>query len=112
MGKKKKRDDATAQRRIFCYYCDRNFDDEKILIQHQKARHFKCHICHKKLSTASGMVIHMMQVHKETCTTVPNAKPGRESVDIEIYGMEGVPDESAPYDGECDDHTSIILRMG
>ncbi|KAJ0404969.1 hypothetical protein ATCC90586_002728 [Pythium insidiosum] len=44
------------------------------------------------------MVIHMMQVHKETCTTVPNAKPGRESVDIEIYGMEGVPDESAPYD--------------
>lgn len=33
--------------------------------QHQKAKHFKCHLCPRKLSTASGMVIHVMQVHKE-----------------------------------------------
>lgn len=43
-------------------YCNRDFDDEKILIQHQKAKHFKCHICHKKLYTGPGLAIHCMQV--------------------------------------------------
>ncbi|KAF1794064.1 Zinc finger, C2H2-like [Phytophthora cactorum] len=95
MGKKKRRDDGAGeatQRRIFCYYCDRNFDDEKVLILHQKARHFKCPTCHKKLSTISGMIIHTQQVHKETLKSIPNAKPGKESVEVEVYGMEGVPD--------------------
>lgn len=35
---------------VFLRYCNREFDDEKILVQHQKAKHFKCHICHKKVS--------------------------------------------------------------
>lgn len=50
-----------------CYprYCNRDFDDEKILIQHQKAKHFKCHICHKKLYTGPGLAIHCMQVRKQ-----------------------------------------------
>lgn len=92
MGKKKKRtQEVIQQQRVFCYYCDRQFDDEKVLIQHQKAKHFKCSICHRKLNTAGGMVIHLQQVHKQTCDTVPNAKPGRDSVKVEIYGMEGVP---------------------
>uniref|UniRef100_A0A1B0DAM0 Uncharacterized protein n=1 Tax=Phlebotomus papatasi TaxID=29031 RepID=A0A1B0DAM0_PHLPP len=47
-------------------YCNREFDDDKILVQHQKAKHFKCHICHKKLYTGPGLSIHCMQVHKET----------------------------------------------
>ena len=47
---------------ILCRYCNREFDDEKILIQHQKAKHFKCHICHKKLYTGPGLSIHCMQV--------------------------------------------------
>ena len=47
-------------------YCDREFEDEKILIQHQRMKHFQCHICHRKLNSASGLVIHMAQVHKET----------------------------------------------
>ena len=64
MGKKKKRQND----KVFCYYCDREFDDEKILVQHQKAKHFKCHVCNKKLSTAGGMVIHVLQVHKENVT--------------------------------------------
>ena len=98
MGKKKRRDDSGAggkalQRRIFCYYCDRNFDDEKVLILHQKARHFKCPTCYKKLSTISGMTIHMQQVHKESLKSIPNAKEGKESVAVEVYGMEGVPGE-------------------
>ena len=29
----------------WCYYCEREFEDEEVLIQHQKARHFKCPVC-------------------------------------------------------------------
>jgi hypothetical protein len=47
-------------------YCERDFEDEKVLISHQKAKHFKCHICYKKLNSAGGMAIHVAQVHKET----------------------------------------------
>ena len=61
MGRKKKRAELP-----WCFYCDREFDDEQVLIQHQKARHYKCHICNKRLFSASGMVIHILQVHKET----------------------------------------------
>ncbi|CAH9145736.1 unnamed protein product [Cuscuta epithymum] len=97
MGKKKKR----TSDKVWCYYCDREFDDEKILVQHQKAKHFKCHVCQKKLSTAGGMAIHVLQVHKESVTKVPNAKAGRESTDIEIYGMQGIPpDVLAAHYGE------------
>ncbi|XP_010540616.1 PREDICTED: protein SUPPRESSOR OF FRI 4-like isoform X2 [Tarenaya hassleriana] len=106
MGKKKKR----ATEKVWCYYCDREFDDEKILVQHQKAKHFKCHVCHKKLSTAGGMVIHVLQVHKENVTKVPNAKPGRESTDIEIYGMQGIPaDVLAAHYGEEEEETPAKL---
>ncbi|KAL6971868.1 Protein SUPPRESSOR OF FRI 4 [Sarracenia purpurea var. burkii] len=109
MGKKKKR----ASSKVWCYYCDREFDDEKILVQHQKAKHFKCHVCHKKLSTAGGMVIHVLQVHKETVTKVPNAKPGRESTDIEIYGMQGIPPDvlAAHYGEEEDDVPSKFSKV-
>ncbi|EPS72274.1 hypothetical protein M569_02488 [Genlisea aurea] len=101
MGKKKKRG---AVDKVWCYYCDREFEDEKILVQHQKAKHFKCHVCHKKLSTASGMAIHVLQVHKEQVSKVPNAKPGRESTEIDIYGMEGIPaDALAAHYGEDDE---------
>jgi hypothetical protein len=153
MGRKKQ---ARVEEKpdIWCFYCDRNFDDENILMQHQKVghraamghafvpacepcgtkawlvrgqrsshaircglkehpviidggrhhplyadklslsfiapscashcatvrsggcdvvtpsrclqnKHFKCHLCPRKLSTVSGLVIHVMQVHKE-----------------------------------------------
>ncbi|KAL3833818.1 hypothetical protein ACJIZ3_008554 [Penstemon smallii] len=104
MGKKKKRG---AMDKMWCYYCDREFEDEKILVQHQKAKHFKCHVCHKKLSTAGGMAIHVLQVHKEQVSKVPNAKPGRESTEIEIYGMQGIPaDVLAAHYGEEEDEVS------
>ena len=35
----------------------------------------------------------VLQVHKETVSTVPNAIPGRDSIEVEIYGMEGIPEE-------------------
>lgn len=74
-------------------YCNREFDDEKILVQHQKAKHFKCHICHKKLYTGPGLSIHCMQVHKETIDKVPNSYPNRSNIEIEIFGMDGIPPE-------------------
>lgn len=77
MGRKKKK-----QLKPWCWYCNRDFDDEKILIQHQKAKHFKCHICHKKLYTGPGLAIHCMQVHKETIDAVPNAIPGRTDIEL------------------------------
>jgi len=88
MGRKKKK-----QSKPWCWYCNREFDDEKILIQHQKAKHFKCHICHKKLYTGPGLSIHCMQVHKQTIDKVPNALPNRSNIEIEIYGMEGIPEQ-------------------
>ncbi|XP_010260706.1 PREDICTED: protein SUPPRESSOR OF FRI 4 isoform X2 [Nelumbo nucifera] len=108
MGKKKKRPS-----KVWCYYCDREFDDEKILVQHQKARHFKCHVCHKKLSTAGGMAIHVLQVHKETVTKVPNAKPDRESTEIEIFGMQGIPPEilAAHYGEQDEDAPSKMAKV-
>lgn len=88
MGRKKKK-----QTKPWCWYCNREFDDDKILLQHQKAKHFKCHICHKKLYTGPGLQIHTIQVHKENIEKVPNAIKGRDSIEIEIYGMEGIPEE-------------------
>lgn len=88
MGRKKKK-----QTKPWCWYCNREFDDEKILLQHQKAKHFKCHICHKKLYTGPGLQIHSIQVHKENIDKVPNAIKGRDNIEIEIYGMEGIPEE-------------------
>ena len=35
----------------------------------------------------------MNQVHKETLTHVENANPGRQGLELEIFGMEGVPAE-------------------
>ncbi|RID46072.1 hypothetical protein BRARA_I02759 [Brassica rapa] len=109
MGKKKKR----ATEKVWCYYCDREFDDEKILVQHQKAKHFKCHVCHKKLSTASGMVIHVLQVHKENVTKVPNSKEGRDSTDIEIYGMQGIPPDvlAAHYGEEEEESPAKVAKI-
>lgn len=77
--------------RPWCWYCNREFDDEAVLIQHQKARHFKCHICHKKLFTGPGLAIHCLQVHKETIDAIPNSLPNRCDPEIEIYGMKGIP---------------------
>lgn len=40
--------------RPWCYYCERDFDDLKILTLHQKAKHFKCDRCNRRLNTAGG----------------------------------------------------------
>ncbi|KAK3215519.1 hypothetical protein GRF29_8g241435 [Pseudopithomyces chartarum] len=95
MTKKRKRYPDLNQKleRPWCYYCERDFDDLKILISHQKAKHFKCEKCGRRLNTAGGLNVHMTQVHKEQLNQVENAIAGRGGLDIEIFGMEGVPAE-------------------
>ena len=80
-------------------------DSHPVLIQHQKARHFKCHLCPRRLNTAGGLAVHLGQVHKAEPTayvclrahpcdshSLENTLPGRSSFEIEIYGMVGVPE--------------------
>ena len=81
----------------FCYYCDKEFNNELILHQHQKARHFNCVKCRKRFSTAPALDTHEIQVHRSSLKRVPNAKAGRDSFDISIYGMDGVPIELINY---------------
>eukprot|EP00462_Mataza_sp_D1_P020879 CAMPEP_0175148484 /NCGR_PEP_ID=MMETSP0087-20121206/16651_1 /TAXON_ID=136419 /ORGANISM="Unknown Unknown, Strain D1" /LENGTH=245 /DNA_ID=CAMNT_0016433945 /DNA_START=188 /DNA_END=925 /DNA_ORIENTATION=- len=45
------------------------------------------------MTTAHALMNHMYGVHKETLSKVANAKPGRDSVELAIYGMSGVPAE-------------------
>ncbi|KAJ2712519.1 hypothetical protein H4R19_002710, partial [Coemansia spiralis] len=92
MGRKKNKQTALKP---WCWYCEREFEDEKVLVQHQKARHFKCHVCARRLNTASGMVIHVAQVHKETVRRVPNALAGRDDPEVEVFGSLGIPEDDA-----------------
>lgn len=67
MGRKKKktpRDGSSSKPDIWCFYCDRTFKSEKTLIDHQRIKHFKCVLCNKRVTTASGLVTHVTNVHK------------------------------------------------
>ncbi|PPR01752.1 hypothetical protein CVT24_001815 [Panaeolus cyanescens] len=80
--------------RPWCWYCEREFEDEKVLMQHQKAKHFKCGMCPRRLNTAGGLAVHIQQVHKlepENLPRIENALPGRDGYEVEIFGMEGIP---------------------
>lgn len=46
-----------------------------------------------KLTFVTGLSVHMTQVHKETLTVIENALPNRSGLDVEIFGMEGIPDD-------------------
>lgn len=39
-------------------------------------------------------LIYFFKVHKETIDKIPAALPGKDSVEIEVYGMEGIPDDA------------------
>lgn len=96
MAPKKKKNGPTLQEILekpWCYYCERDFNDNKVLLDHQKAKHFSCHSCPRRLNTAGGLYVHLQQVHKETLTTIANAMEGRESVEPEVFGMMGIPED-------------------
>jgi hypothetical protein len=82
-------------------------------MQHQKAKHFKCNMCPRRLNTAGGLAVHIQQVHKlepeksvlfpldslpilhlfssYSLPRIENALPGRDGYEVEIFGMEGIP---------------------
>jgi len=95
MGRKKAPGASTAlepfELRPFCYYCDREFDTVKTLIQHQRTKHLACSECGLKFDTVTGLRVHMLNAYKKTMKEVPGAIPGRENPDIVVHGMEGVP---------------------
>ena len=67
MGRKKdpnRRANAVAYQRPWCYYCDREFDADGILLQHQKARHFLCRVpgCGKRCGTITSLQGHTWHV--------------------------------------------------
>ncbi|KAF7976522.1 hypothetical protein HWV62_6343 [Athelia sp. TMB] len=65
-----------------------------VLMQHQKAKHFKCNMCPRRLNTAGGLAVHIQQVHKlepDNLPRIDNALPGRDGYEVEIFGMEGIP---------------------
>lgn len=90
MGRKKR---GINVLKPFCFYCEKEFENANILLQHQKNRHFACKLCTRKFSTASSLQTHMNQVHGQSIQKVSNAIAGRDRVDINIYGMEEVPVE-------------------
>jgi hypothetical protein len=90
MGRKKRK---AVEYKPFCYYCEREFDDETILLSHQKARHFKCTTCGKRINNAPGMIQHCQQMHKEALKEVPNSLPGRSDPTLMIIGSAGIPED-------------------
>ncbi|KAF4467692.1 Transcriptional activator acu-15 [Fusarium albosuccineum] len=106
MGKKRRGhpDIEEILTRPWCYYCERDFEDLKLLISHQKAKHFKCDRCGRRLNTAGGLSVHMNQVHKENLSQVENALPNRQGLEVEIFGMEGIPQDM------LDQHRNRILQ--
>lgn len=86
-------------------------DLSPVLMQHQKAKHFKCSMCPRRLNTAGGLAVHIQQVHKlepekyalfqshirlinthiYSLPRIENALPGRDGYEVEIFGMVGIP---------------------
>lgn len=64
MGRKKRK----LADQLWCYYCDKEFEEEKILTMHQQSKHFKCHVCEKKLLTLPSLLTHLEQLHHEKIT--------------------------------------------
>ncbi|SPO31557.1 related to zinc finger protein [Ustilago trichophora] len=89
MARKKRK---APQLEAWCWYCDREFEDEKVLLQHQKSKHYRCPQCPRRLNTAGGLAVHLTQVHKAEPDKIENTLPGRDSFEIEIYGMAGIPE--------------------
>lgn len=91
MGRKKR---DLSYVKPFCFFCDKTFDNEIVLHQHQKSKHFTCpeQGCRKKFPTTLNLCTHVTKGHRGgTLLKVPNAIEGRDSVDNNIFGMTGVP---------------------
>ena len=63
MGRKKR---SLEFVKPFCYFCEKTFNNEITLHQHQKSKHFTCPTCHKKFPNTSNLVTHMSKSHTNT----------------------------------------------
>jgi len=99
MGRKKASQSQTQQQtKPFCFFCDRSFEDETVLVQHQRAKHFRCPECDDgairgKCESVQGLIVHTLKVHGKTLSRVPNALQGRDNPELNVYGMDGIPEE-------------------
>lgn len=99
MAQSKKRKYETLEdllERVWCYYCEKDFVDLLQLVDHQRKMHFHCPHCNRRLNSANGLVVHVANVHKETVdkvANVPRELSGRESTKVEVFAMEGIPEE-------------------
>jgi len=85
--------------RWWCYYCDTRHEGELQLIQHQRHKHFLCRLCDPKsygrnCLSLSGLISHVRRSHRQEITEVPGAIEGRRSTDVEVSGMNGIPDQA------------------
>ena len=78
--------------KAWCYFCDKVFDNEVHLINHQKMLHFRCPICRRQKLSSKSLSEHMSTVHKQILEKVPNALKSRESPDNAVFGMRGIPE--------------------
>ena len=85
-------------------FCERVFADKMVLAAHQKAKHFTCNVCNKKLNSVAGTIIvkprlisglqnHLKTMHRQTLETIANALSHRSDPATipEISGMDGIP---------------------
>ncbi|KAJ9075823.1 hypothetical protein DSO57_1032005 [Entomophthora muscae] len=113
MGKKRK---VIVTILPWCWYCEREFDSEKLLIEHQRKRHYTCEICSKKHKTLAYLNEHSIREHKAPIEKVAYSLPGRDSVDIVIRGTEGIPEKdvlihSKKIEAQFEDEQSFKRKL-
>jgi hypothetical protein len=95
MGRKsKKTAGESAPVKPTCFYCLRSFENEEVLLSHQKILHFRCPSCSRKFGNAPAMGIHLKTIHDMELKQVPKAEPGRDDPTLHIVGTHGVPTEA------------------
>ena len=71
MGRKSKKGETITP---WCYYCEQEFTNDNDLILHQKARHFKCSECGKKMATIVALKVHLSDVRCPSLPLPPGAR--------------------------------------
>ena len=72
MGRKSKKGETITP---WCYYCEQEFTNDNDLILHQKARHFKCSECGKKMATIVALKVHLSDVRMPAQALPARARP-------------------------------------
>ena len=81
-----------SKSKVWCYFCNKSFEDEIRLITHQKMTHFRCPICRRVRQSTKALANHMSSAHREELVRVPNAIEGRDSPNNTVFGMKGIPE--------------------